>query len=597
MRGVWGDPVRERHPGLTTPARGPGTASTAAPTWRLPAGVPAAETRELERATGLPTPLCELLCRRGFRTDARTERFLRPHLDQLAPPGLLPDMSAAVDRIQRALSEGESILVHGDYDVDGMTGAALLTGALRDLGGRVTPFVPHRTRDGYDLGPAGVEVATERGATLIVTADCGISAHAAVREATRRGIDVIVTDHHRPGPSLPEAVAVIDPHRADAVYPFRGLAGVGVAFRLAQELFVRNGFGEGRLNRYLDLVALGTVADQAPLTGENRILTRFGLRVLDRTARTGLRALLQAANVGQWSAIRASDIAFRVAPRLNSVGRMGDARDGLRLLLTDDPHEAAALADRIERHNDLRREIDQSIVREARELLADSYDPARDRIVILWREGWHPGVLGIAASRLVDELHRPVALITVDGERARGSARSVRDFHLFRALESCADVFERFGGHAMAAGFDVRRDRLGALRDRLGAVAQERLDPTRLEPELPIDLEVRLAELDAHFFRGYSRLEPFGADHPIPALLARDVSLRTVETVGEDGGHLRCTLEAGEDRLEAIAFGMGPRVAEISAGGRFDVVFELHVEVTRRGLRPQAHVRALRPAE
>ena len=578
-------------------AQGPGTATSATPRWRPPADVPSAHRLALERLTGLPAPLCELLHRRGFLADEDTERFLHPHLDHLPPPGLLPDMDAATGRIRRALARGERILVHGDYDVDGMTGTAVLTGALRDLGGEPIPFVPHRMRDGYDLGSAGIEVAAARRATLIVTTDCGISAHDAVREAAARGIDVIVTDHHRPGPTLPDAVAVVNPGRSDHEYPYRGLAGVGVAFKLVQELFAGQGLEEGRLNRYLDLVALGTIADQAPLTGENRVLARFGLRVLHRTRRVGLRALMREAGVGRWAAVRATDLAFRVAPRLNSAGRMGDAADGLRLLLTEDPDEADRLARRIELHNEDRREADRTILREARELLAETYDPARDRIVVLWREGWHPGVLGIAASRLVDELHRPVALISVDGDRGRGSARSVRDFHLFRALESCADVFERFGGHAMAAGFDVRRDRLGALRARLSEVALEWLDPTGLEPELPIDLDIRLADLDAHFLRGFSRLEPFGAEHRMPVLLARGVELRSPRTVGTTAAHLRCALADGGDRLEAIGFGLGSGPAQVTGRDRFDVVFELHVETTRRGMRPQAHVRALRPAE
>lgn len=505
-------------------------------------------------------------------------------------------MDVAADRIERAVARGERVLIHGDYDVDGMTGTSVLTGALRELGGDPIPFVPHRTRDGYDLGRAGIEEAARKGATLIVTTDCGISAHEAVHDAAARGIDVIVTDHHRPGATLPDAVAIVNPNRTDHEYPYRGLAGVGVAFKVVQELFARRGLEEGRRNRYLDLVALGTIADQAPLTGENRVLARFGLRVLHRTRRAGLRALMREADVGRWAAVRATDLAFRVAPRLNSAGRMGDAVDGLRLLLTEDPAEADRLARRVDRQNDVRRETDRAILREARALLAETYDPARDRIVVLWREGWHPGVLGIAASRLVDELHRPVALITVEGDRGRGSARSVGDFHLFRALESCADVFERFGGHAMAAGFDVRRDRLGDLRERLSAVASERLDPAQLEPELPIDLEVRLADLDPRFLRGFSRLEPFGADHATPVLLARSIGLGSARTVGATGSHLSATLVDGDDRLEAIAFGMGSRLGEAVAGGRFDVAFELHVEARRRGIRPQAHVRALRPA-
>ena len=558
--------------------------------WRSPADVDRDDVAALRRFTHLPTRLCELLVRRGLAAGPEAAAFLRPSLDGLHAPSSLPDMPAAADRIERAIAAGEGILVHGDYDVDGMTGSAVLAGAIEELGGRVDAFVPHRTRDGYDLGPTGIAKAREGGSTLIVTVDCGISATAAVESARSAGIDVIVTDHHRPGPVLPPAVAVIDPARDGHDYPYGGLAGVGVAFKLIQELFVRQGFGADRLNRYLDLVALGTVADQAPLTGENRALVRFGLKVLDRTRRPGLRALMRAARVGEWSSVRASDIAFRLAPRLNSAGRIGEAEDGLRLLRTDDPAEAERLATLIEEVNARRRETDREIFEDARAALGDTFDPAADRLAVAWREGWHPGVLGIAASRLVDRIGRPAILVAVDGDRGRGSARSVPGFHLFDALSECSDLFDRFGGHAAAAGFDIPASRLPELRARLLEGAAARLPDEPHRPASLVDLELGLHELDAKFVRGFTHLEPFGNSNEVPLLAARGVRFDRIETVGPEGEHLRATLTAGGVSLEAISFRDGALAEGLRESPIRDVVFELHVEERSRGLRAQAHL-------
>ncbi len=564
--------------------------------WVEPRRVDAALARALEGHVGLPRPVCELLARRGFVPDDAVRRFLRPRLTDLHPPGDLPDLGAAADRIERAIHAGETVLVHGDYDADGMTATALLCAALRDLGGRPTAFVPHRSRDGYDLGPAGIERAVSEGATLIITADCGISATAAIAEARAHGVDVIVTDHHRPGLVLPDAIAVVNPNRADHAYPFRDLAGVGVAFKLVQEMYAKKGIEVGRLNQHLDLVALGTIADQAPLVGENRTLARFGLRVLDRSRKPGIRALCRAAGVGRWSAVRADDVAFRLAPRLNSAGRMADAREGLGLLMAEDDARADALAQRIDAHNEARRETDRALLEQVRERLAAEYDPERDHAVVLWGDGWHRGVLGIVASRLVDELRRPVALIGMEGDVGRGSARSIAGFHLFRALESCADELERFGGHAAAAGFDIRRERLERFRAGLVARAGRDLAGRASRPEIEVDQALGVDQITPAVVRAITYLEPFGAANPTPRFLASGVRVRDYEPLGEGGLHARFWIEGEAERIEGIAFGMGPEVDRLRAAGRLDAVFELLVEAGPRGLRPQARVLALRVA-
>ncbi len=563
--------------------------------WRLPAPVDDAAAEDLRRLTDFPPTLCAFLVRRGLVAGPTARAFLRPSLDQLHPPELLPDLTVAADRVERAIRDGEGILVHGDYDVDGMTGAALLAGAINELGGEATPFVPHRTRDGYDLGTAGVEAAEAAGARLIITVDCGVTAVQAVGLAGGRGIDVIVTDHHRPGPELPEALAVVNPNRPDHEYPFKGLAGVGVAFKLVQELFARARLTSGQLNRYLDLVALGTIADQAPLVDENRVLARFGLRVLDQTRRPGLAALMRESGVGRWSTVRSSDVAFRLAPRLNSAGRIGEAADGLALLVTSDPARSDALARSVEAVNLERREADRAILVEAKTLLETEYDAEVDRIVVLWSEGWHPGVLGIAASRLVDDLGRPAVLVSVNGDRARGSARSIPAFHLYDALASCRDLFDRFGGHSVAAGFDIPVERLPELRERLRTYAVEALPPESLGRETSIDMEIALSEVTAAFVKGFGHVEPFGAGNPVPTFVSRGVRFERLSTVGAGGDHLKAVLHQDGGTLESIFFWQGDRLAELTAEPCRDVVFELQVEEQARGPRVQAHIVDIAP--
>jgi single-stranded-DNA-specific exonuclease len=505
-------------------------------------------------------------------------------------------MRAAVARVERALSMGETILVHGDYDADGMSAAALLTLGLRQLGGRVEAFVPHRTRDGYDLSRAGLERATELGASLIVTADCGVTANLAVSEAAGLGIDVVITDHHRPGSAIPEAVAIVNPMLPGSRYPFRDLSGVGVAFKLLSALYERAGAPTPELNQHLDLVALGTVADQMPLTGENRILVRAGLRALERSRKPGLRSLLASAGIQPGRPIEAEHISYRLAPRLNSVGRMAEADSGLQLLLASDSQEAGRLADHLERQNAERRLTDarvyEDVKRQVRKRLR-----GEDRAIVLWGDDWHPGVIGIVASRLVESYHRPSVVISFDGEVGRGSGRSVDGFHLFNALQDCEPMLERFGGHRMAAGLTVRRDHVEELADRLRELARTALSDHEPVRELRLDLEVPLERLDRDLLKWLGHLAPFGSGNPNPILMVRGVELTRPSRVGVDGGHLRFQLVAEDRQLPAIAFGMGRRLQEARENARADVALEI-AENNWNGRREvQARVLDFRPAE
>ncbi len=567
-----------------------------APCWEAPSPPPRAAVEALEAALSLPRTLCALLVARGLADPQEARAFLRPLLSSLHPPEGLADLPVAVERILSAIRDRETIFVHGDYDVDGMAGTSLLTRWIRRLGGRVVPFLPHRLRDGYDLGPAGLAAAREAGASLLVTVDCGILAHEAVGEAVASGLDVVVTDHHAPGRDLPPALAVLNPNREDSTYPDPGLCGAGVAFKLCQGLARALEIGEEELYPYLDLVALATVADLVPLTGENRVLVRFGLKAMAESRNVGLRALMARAGVDP-EALSPGAIGFTLAPRLNAMGRLGDPNLGLRLLLTEKPEEAAFLADTAEEMNRARQEEDRRTLEEALRLLAGEYDPARDFAVVLASEGWHPGVVGIVASRVVERIHRPAVLVALDGEKGRGSARSIPGFHLLEGIRACGALLERFGGHRQAAGMEIRRERIGEFRKALNGEACRALEGTRLCPELRVDLEVELGELTPELHHLLRHLGPHGMGNPRPLFLVRRAELVSPpRVVGTD--HLKARLGQGRAGLDAIGFHLAGRVPPGTLGrGPVDAVFQLQ-ENEYRGVRSlQANLKDLRLSE
>jgi len=564
--------------------------------WIMPLPLPEERVARFSESLGLPNDVCRVLIRRGIDSADDARMFLRPHLSLMHRPDDLPDIQPAVARVERALASGEMILVHGDYDADGMSAAALLTLGLRAIGGRVEAFVPHRTRDGYDLSDAGLARAAEIGATLIVTADCGVTATTAVRQAAANGIDVVVTDHHRPGTDLPAAVAIVNPMLPGSRYPFRDLAGVGVAFKLLVALYENAGVDSPVLNQHLDLVALGTVADQMPLTGENRILVRAGLRVLERSRKPGLRSLLANAGVRSEQGIDAQHISFKIAPRLNSVGRMAEADVGVRLLLASDPKEAQRLADHLERQNSERRLIDARVFEEVTRRLETDLK-VEDRAAVLWGDDWHPGVIGIVASRLVERYHRPAIVIAFDGDIGRGSGRSVDGFHLFNALQECAALLERFGGHRMAAGLTVRREHVEELAIRLREVAMREMSDRDPVQELRLDLEVPLERVGSGLLKWLEHLAPFGSGNPHPILLVRGVELDRPGRVGSDGGHLRLGLVRDGHRVPAIGFGLGNRLQEARSTERADVAIEIAENSWNGRSEIQARVLDFRPAE
>lgn len=565
-----------------------------APRWIEPDPAPRTDVQRLAGTLGLPRDLCRLLIARGYRSPEEVRRYLRPSFDQLHPVADLPDARRGARRVLSAVADGETVLVHGDYDADGLCAAALLARGLAALGGRAEVFVPHRVRDGYDLGRAGLERAAEVGAGLIVTADCGVSAAEAVEEARRAGRDVVVTDHHRPPDRLPEAAAVVHPGRPDGSYPFPDLAGVGVAFKLLVAVWAEAERDPSELNELLDLVALGTVADVVPLRDENRVLVRAGLSALERSRKAGVRALKQSAGLS--GAIGASRVAWVLGPRLNAAGRIGEPGDAVRLLTTDDPEEASELAGRLERYNDRRREEGRTVREAAEAEAARRFDPERDRSLVVWGDGWHPGVLGIVAGRLADRFHRPVAVVGLEGDRGRGSARSVPGFHLHRALERCSETLERFGGHEGAAGFEIRRGEVARFAARLEEVARRALGSERLDPELRVDLTVPLSRADRELESLLRHMAPFGAGNPRPVLVSRGVRVSDPSRVGDGGEHLRARLTGDGAELQAIGFGMGDRAARLTPDSTWDAAYHLVEDRWRGRSRLQARLRDLRPA-
>ncbi|HEX8450812.1 MAG TPA: single-stranded-DNA-specific exonuclease RecJ [Longimicrobium sp.] len=564
--------------------------------WVFPQPPDSAAVNRLCQELRLPPVLCGLLAQRGMAEPLAARGFLRPHAGQLHAPSLLAGMGDAVARLRRARERNEAVLVHGDYDVDGICSTALFTRALGMMGLRAIPFVPHRLVDGYDLSDAGIAEARKWGATLILTGDCGIVAHDAVERATAAGIDVIVTDHHTAGPTLPAAAAVVNPNRGDCEYPEKGLAGVGVAYKVCCALAAELGFPEERLHSFLDLVAVATIADLAPLVGENRALVRWGLKILPQTPNPGLRALLRVTGLAD-KEITATQVGFVLAPRLNAVGRMGEALRGVRLLLTDDEREADRIAATLEEENRWRQTVDGDTLRAALLQLETQFDPDRDRGVVLAADGWHPGVIGIVASRVVERIHRPTVMIALDGGNdGKGSARSIPGFHLYDAMRDCSEHLTRFGGHRMAAGCSIRPERVDAFREAFDGRARSLLEDDHLVPQVRVDLELELHQANEELARLIRHAGPFGMGNATPIFAVRGVRLAAPpKSVGK--GHLKLTLGAFGHTLDAIGFGMAERLEEPGFfDGPLDVAFKLEENTYNGRTTPQAKLVDLRPA-
>jgi len=544
----------------------------------------------LGRTLGVPRLVAQLLAQRGLTEPEAATRFLDPDLSHLHDPFLMADLEVAVGRLRAAIARQEKVLIYADYDVDGTMAAVVLLTALRSLGAKVEVFVPHRLTDGYGMRIPPVEKAAAEGYTLILTVDTGTREHEVIARARELGVDCIVTDHHLLDSRLPAACAVLNPKRPDCGYPEKNLAGVGVAFKLAQAL-LGAGMSERLTESYLKIVAIGTIADLVPLVGENRVMARLGLAALRQPVQAGLSALLKQAGLGG-QPVTAGDVGFRIAPRLNAAGRMENATDVIELLTTQDATRASEIAERLDRLNRERQEMEERIVKEIVARVAERPELAERYCLVFAGPGWHRGVIGIVAQRVAERYHRPTLVIGVEEDQAQGSGRSIAPFHLLDALTAVGDLFDRYGGHAQAGGFALPAERLGELERCIEAYARAQLSPEDLEATLRVDAELRLEEVDWELYEALRKLEPFGYGNPTPVFVARNLRLLMPPRVLQEK-HLKLRVAGGGRTFDALWWGQAEQAAALAPGQPLDLVFTLDANVFQEVTTLQLVVRDL----
>ncbi len=529
-------------------------------------------TGRLVRELKVSPLVARLLVERGLVEPTAAYDFLHPSLTQLHAPERMAGMREAVERLGRALAQREKILIYGDYDVDGTMAVVVLLTALRARGAEVEAHVPHRLTDGYGMRVPVIEEAAARGFRVVISVDTGIREHVVLARARELGVDCIVTDHHLPDGHLPPACAILNPRRPDCAYPEKSLAGVGVAFKLAQALLGER-LTERLLQSYLKIVAIGTIADVVPLLGENRVIARFGLEGLRQPAQSGLEALIEFAGLAG-KEISAGDVGFRLAPRLNAAGRMENARDVIDLFTLPDPARTREIAERLDRLNRERQRVEEEILREIFKQLEGDASLESRRTLVLAGPGWHRGVIGIVAQRVVERYHRPTLVIGIEDGVGVGSGRSIKKFHLLEALTTVSDLFERFGGHAQAAGFALPEERVPELVRRFEDYGRTVLSPADLEPVVRVDAQVDLSQMDWPLYRELTELEPFGMGNPTPVFGACGVQLLARPRILQDK-HLKMRVGQAVRSLDAIGWGWASRAPALEAGQQVDLAFTL----------------------
>lgn len=526
--------------------------------WLLP------DRRAVDAPDGIPPLVARILAARGLATGEMAD-FLAARAHEGGPPML--DLEKAAARLRRALAARERIVVYGDYDVDGLAGSAILVRAFRQLGVAVAAYIPDRYEEGYGLNEQAIRRLAGDGTSVIVTVDCGVTAVREAALARTLGVDLIVTDHHHPPAELPDALAVVNPRRPDDPSLDRELAGAGVALVLARSLLGDLAYAL-REDALLQLVALATVADVVPLRGMNRSLVRRGLAALNRAPSVGVRALVERSGL-RLGRVNASDVGYVIGPRLNAAGRIADAEEALRLLLTEDADEAKALAERLEQKNTERQELTRQVVKGARERAAERPDAWA---TVVADESWPAGIVGLAASRLVEDHGRPAAVIAISGDEGKGSCRSIGALHIAEALDECDDLLRKHGGHAMAAGFSVARVAIPALTERLDEIVRRRLGGIRPVPTLRVDAEIESEALSSRLALELADLEPCGAGNARPHFLVRNVRVFGIRQVGADADHLRCKITLGRFTFDAMAFRRGDHAGAMTDAGSVDAV-------------------------
>lgn len=533
--------------------------------WTLKPKPDPEKVSSLSKALKVDPIIASLLVQRGVETFEEAEKFFRPSLNNLHDPFLMRDMDKATARIEKAIENGENILIYGDYDVDGTTSVALLASYLKSYYPNVSTYIPDRYDEGYGVSYKGIDYAEDNGFSLIIALDCGIKAIEKVAYASEKNIDFIICDHHRPGKDIPEAVAVLDPKREDCEYPDKELCGCGVGFKLIQALAAKRGQKIEDLLLYLDLVATAIAADIVPITGENRILAYYGLKVINTNPRTGIQAILKQVKK---ETLTIADVVFIIAPRINAAGRMKHGNHAVSLLTETDINQAAVYALEIETFNTERRDADKAITEEALLQIVDNNEQER-KTTVVFRENWHKGVIGIVASRLTETYYRPTLVFTKSGDKLAASARSVKGFDVYNALEQCSEHIEQFGGHKYAAGLTLFEKDFENFKQAFERVVSETIDPHLLTPEIKIDAEINLQDITPKFYRILKQFAPFGPGNMTPVFMTQNLKdTGWGKCVGEDKTHLRVVVKQGNsNQFTGIGFGLADK-KDIACNGK-----------------------------
>ncbi|KGO84935.1 recombinase RecJ [Flavobacterium rivuli WB 3.3-2 = DSM 21788] len=563
--------------------------------WNLKPQPNPINVNHLATSLGVDGAVASLLAQRGVHTYDEARQFFRPSLDDLHNPYLMKDMDKAVERIETAIEKGENILVFGDYDVDGTTAVSLMSSYLKSFYPNVDTYIPDRYKEGYGVSDAGIDYADDNGCTLIIALDCGIKSIDKVAYANSKGIDFIICDHHRPSDTLPAAIAVLDPKRDDCNYPYDELCGCGVGFKLVQALAMNRNQTINDLISYLDLVATAIAADIVPITGENRVLAKFGLQVINTSPRPGIKALIQ--NIKK-QVLTISDVVFVIAPRINAAGRIKHGNYAVQLLTEFNLAEAEGFAAQIEGLNADRKDLDKQITAEA--LLQIERNSDHDKkTTVVFQEDWHKGVIGIVASRLIETYYRPTLVFTRSGDKLAASARSVKDFDVYNALEACAEHLEQFGGHMYAAGLTLKEEQYPQFRQKFEAVVADTIHPDLLIPEISIDAEINLGDITPKFFRILKQFEPFGPGNMTPVFLTQNlIDSGFGKAIGKGEEHLKLYVkQEGTEGFGAIGFGLAAKKDLACKGNAFDAVYSIDENVWNGETTLQLRLRDIRCEE
>lgn len=532
------------------------------------------EVLKISKAHNISPIIAIILYNRGIRTEKEIKDFLSCDLSGMHDPYLMQDIDKAVERINRARENGEKITIYGDYDVDGITSIAILYKHFKSLGISVDYYVPDRIAEGYGVNKEALDKIKENGSTVVITVDTGITAVEETEYAKSIGLDMIVTDHHECKEQIPDSYASIDPKRKDCGYPFKNLAGVGVAFKLIQALDTTVPLSE-LMELYSDLVCLGTVADISPLVDENRILVTEGLSRFKTTKNIGLKALIDVTTANN-NTVTTSTIGYTIAPRINASGRLGCASRSVELFLTSDPKKAAELAEDLCKENTIRQQTEQKMFAEAIEYIENHPEMQSDKVLVIPHENWHHGIVGIVSSKITEKFYKPSILFAIDGDEAKGSGRSVNGYNLFEALENCSDILEKFGGHELAAGLSVKTENIDKFREKINSYVPKRSEETSSIPTVNIDAAIKATYISNETVDDINKLQPFGVDNPAPIFATKGIKIHRISTMSENK-HLRMTLLKDGKYLDTVGFGMGEYYNYFKEGDIVDVAFGLSI--------------------